>query len=796
MANVLSIIVRGKDQGAIALLNRVGDEVRKQRLQMEGLRTVSMGLGSASMKALGGGVALAGGLALLGREAATFDQRAREVNTMAHLNEAGFQDLKKSVIDIAKDPLIRDMPAQLAGGLYELQSRGFSGALGLVTLKIAAKGASGGVADLSGTATTLADIMNAYGEKSGPAAQKTMDQLFATVEKGGFRFGQITGQLGGMAAMGSQLGIAFEQPLAALAAMTIQGFNVAESATYIEGAMRSFIKPSEALTKLVKSQGYESAGAAVKQLGLAGAMNMLKQAAGGDQQKLAELVPEMEALRAVLALTGPGAEAFRSSLDRIRNSTGAADQAARQIGEGGMAKYEKALQAVRIEAMGLGEDVLPIMERLIGKVREGVEWFDKLPPGVKKTGMEAVAATAGVLILAGGLGMVTSNVLNLIAAGPQFVGVIATTGRWLAGTGRWLAGLGTGGAAAAAGVAATETAMAAAGPRAETLAIWMQNLSAGGFEILKKGGREAARATRGFGWAAQWAATKTSLSAFSLANLAAWIKGIPAGLKAAATATVTFGKATLAFLVSPVGVAIAAIAALTVELYYLSKSYKEKKAAEEEAKRKQEEEKAARVEAKQRGYISMQDVALGMGYSEKEFQRGLKGKDEERVRQEYLRQVAAQRARGGPEHGVRKERETAAARQAATQQRAGAVAQVAMAQPAPLSPDAKALGFTTQQEFQTWVIGKQQEAAREQYLQQMQPQKGGRGYLSAAATVAQAQAMPAYHVPERVGPEMSMQRGQTVNVLNINAMQFSDPRQMRAFVDRHLDQQFATSGSY
>ena len=425
MPNALTITVYGRDRGAIALLNRVGAQVRATKAEAVGLQEVQAGLRRASRTALAGAMALGGGLLYVGRQSAQFEQELRNVNTMARLDASGFRKLGDDVLNIARNKLIADMPVDLAQGLYEIESAGFKGRNALQVLETAAIGAAAGVEDTAAAANSLVAILGAYGTRTGPAALKTMDQLITMVEIGVLRFRDLTGEMGGPAAVAAQLQLPFEEVAAAIALMTTKGFSVSESATAVERALTSFLAPSKALTKAAREAGYESATAALKAEGLAGAMRLVERAAGGDQAELMALFGNVRALRAALSVTGPSAAEYANFVDRIRNSTGAAGRMAEEVARGPLFQFRKALQELMTESTALGQEtLLPIGTEFIQGLRESVAAFRELSPEERKHIVMMALAAAKTMLAVGALGMLSNSLLSIIQMGGQIKGVI------------------------------------------------------------------------------------------------------------------------------------------------------------------------------------------------------------------------------------------------------------------------------------------------------------------------------------------------------------------------------------
>jgi TP901 family phage tail tape measure protein len=670
----LIVRVRGQDLGAVGLMNRLALQMRHNREELAGLNDTANAFGAAGRRMLGVAGGIAGGLLYMGKTAADFDNSLRQVNTMAQLSSQGFAELGDSVLQIARDPLITDMPAKLTTGLYDLYSSGIKGSDAYETLRAAAIGAAGATEDTAIATSMLSDTMNAYHTKTGADAVRIMDQLWASVEKGKFRLSDMAGELGPMVAVAAPLGVSLAEVGAATAVMTNAGFTYSEAATAVERSMTAMLTPTKELQAAMKAQGFESATAMLKARGLAGAMEVVRESAHGDEAQLAALYGNVRALRAAMALSGDGAIEFARDIDYINNSTGAAQRAAKAMAEGPLFQWKKALQELNTELVTVGQqDLLPIGTELINSLREGIAWFRALSPEQKKMYIDFAIGTVKALALGGALAMISGGILKIVQAGQLAKGALGWLGTVLKGGG---------GAAAAEGAAQTAGALAQGGggllgkvkglfagkkagaaaavarPAEQIMrdmafrpsasanpAAWTAGLNA--FKEAKTAGLvqgakraktaiyEVWSAQTRLAWANQLSASSTVAWGKSmvqwvskgsnwtglLTGLKGGFVGLGSGIMKLPGMLAGLGSSLVTFLVSPAGIATLAIVGLAMELAALWKSYKTMRAAQEEAKQKKAETRTAEDAAQAQGVWNFDSTARSMGYSEKEIER-------------------------------------------------------------------------------------------------------------------------------------------------------------------------------
>jgi len=133
---------------------------QQQQARQKLLSQVPSAARGVSSAAMGVALPVLGGLGAAAHEAAQFDQAMRNVDSIAHLTDQQLQNLRGSLLSIAKDDSIRQMPTDLAKGLYQVYSAGQDGAQALKTLEWGAKGASAGLTDTETSTRVLLAVMN------------------------------------------------------------------------------------------------------------------------------------------------------------------------------------------------------------------------------------------------------------------------------------------------------------------------------------------------------------------------------------------------------------------------------------------------------------------------------------------------------------------------------------------------------------------------------------------------------------------------------------------------------------
>lgn len=303
-------------------IDGVGDVERGAQRVEKSVNSVVGGVArTAAGFVLGGlvnqvGAAVAGvGKAVLG-----FDENMANVNSIAQLTGAQLGNLKDDVVSLAMDPAIRDGPAALADGLYQINSSGFAGAEALKILDSSSRAASAGVTSTSVAATAATAVLNAYG-MGAEDVNHVNDVMFQTVNDGVITYEQLATNMGNVIPIASSLGISIEEVGAAYAQMTLKGVNASAAETQISALMRSAINPTDALTAAVQKHGYASATAAIESEGLAGFLKIVDEEAGGNQETMMDMLGTQEAMNAATILGKDGAKAYSAEVIKMNKSS-------------------------------------------------------------------------------------------------------------------------------------------------------------------------------------------------------------------------------------------------------------------------------------------------------------------------------------------------------------------------------------------------------------------------------------------------------------------------------------------
>jgi len=249
-----------------------------------------------------------------------FQKAMSNVATLLDTTVVSTQKLTKQILLL--DPALGKI-TDLTNGLYQAFSAGAETAKEAMQITVdSAKFARAGLTGMNEAVDVLTTAVNAYGRETMDTT-KASDIFFTTIKEGKITGEELATSIGQVIPVYAATGIKLEELSAGLAAMTKQGINAHIATTQLRAIVSAFLKPSVDMTEALKDIGYESGSAFLEAEGLAGALKLVEDAAGGDAAVMAKLLPNIRALSGVMALTGVGGEEFNEILNEMETSAGA-----------------------------------------------------------------------------------------------------------------------------------------------------------------------------------------------------------------------------------------------------------------------------------------------------------------------------------------------------------------------------------------------------------------------------------------------------------------------------------------
>lgn len=418
----LQVILTVRDQ-LTQNLERVGDTAKRVGAQM----TVM-------------GAAISGAAILAVRETAKFESAMSDISTLISGDSTeAIDELSSGIQDMLSR--VPRSAEELGASAYAIVSAGIGDtAEALTVLENSAKLATAGLGTTEEATDIMTSAINAFGLEAEDAGQIS-DILFKTVAAGKTNISQLSQAFGATASVVASAGVNLEEFSAATAALTTTGLPAAQAQNAMRAAIISLQKPTEDMSTLFSKLGVESGEELIQSSdNIVEAFFALGDAADGNNETLARAFGSVEALNAVLGLTGGQAQAFASTL---KGMTDGADQVSEAF-EKQMSTFNNQFQILKNTGQQLlftiGEPLLEVLTKVANKITPLVQrlaqWAEENPK-ITQAIVLIVASIGGLLVVLGPLiiflGAVASAMATLSAVSLPITGTMLLIAGAIAG---------------------------------------------------------------------------------------------------------------------------------------------------------------------------------------------------------------------------------------------------------------------------------------------------------------------------------------------------------------------------
>lgn len=384
MATVIDAVLRLRDSFTPVMQNvtaRLTEHQQQQQrvaksIQNTGKSISSLGTKMMALSAPIMGAAIAG--AKLNSE---FTTGLAKVSTLVDTTKVNMQELRQATIELSNSTGIA--VTELTEGEYQAISAGVDASKVMGFMKVSALGAKAGFTDMTTVTDALTTVINAYG-MSADDANSIMDKLIVTQNLGKTTVDEMGKSLGQVIPIASQTGMSVDELLASVSALTASGIKTSESMTGMKAALSNIIKPSETASKLAQQLGLEFNTAHLKSVGWAKFLEEIKEKTGGNADMMANLFGSTEALNSIMVLTGKGANKFADSLNGLKKSSGATDEAIKKLDATPAEQLAKAINQLKNASMELAQGLTPLISRTAIMTKAFANALNNLTPFQKE----------------------------------------------------------------------------------------------------------------------------------------------------------------------------------------------------------------------------------------------------------------------------------------------------------------------------------------------------------------------------------------------------------------------------
>lgn len=329
------------------------------------------------------------------RSALAFDNAMSNVGAVLGKTRDEMKPLNAEILKMGGNSLAG--PQKTAEAFYDIVGGVADASTHMDILQAAIATSTAGASDLGATTSALIAVMNSYKFGAEEAAYAS-DVLTRTVGMGVGSMDEFAGALPSVTGLANSLGISFGDLGAMTAYLTTQGNSASQATTQLGAMMTSLLNPNETMKKGLAELGFTSGEAAIKQLGLAGAMDALSETSTAQTDGMAKMTGSVDALRGVTALAD---DAFGTFANNFTEGITGATAAAEAIQMEDPANQLKLLQNKGEElAISIGQALIPSLLGIADKIKPVIEqvvaWIGENPEL-----MQGIVLIGGALLVLG-----------------------------------------------------------------------------------------------------------------------------------------------------------------------------------------------------------------------------------------------------------------------------------------------------------------------------------------------------------------------------------------------------------
>lgn len=278
------------------------------------------------------------------------------------------EDLKEYSQEIIKMSNNTGIAAgELTETVYSAISAGIDQADAVEFAGQAAKLAAGGFTDSATAVDVMTTALNAYGLEA-DSAGKISDYLITTQNLGKTTVNELASSVGKVIPIASAYGVEMDNLSAAYAQLTAGGIATAEAGTYLKSMLNELGDSGSNVSDVLKKQtGMSFAELTESGKSLGDIMAILGESVGGDAGAFNELWSSSEAGVGALSLLNGGAEAYNDTLDAMRNSAGATEDAYNTMSNTLEHQMKVIKNLGKNFMINIGQKVLPYVSELAEK---------------------------------------------------------------------------------------------------------------------------------------------------------------------------------------------------------------------------------------------------------------------------------------------------------------------------------------------------------------------------------------------------------------------------------------------
>lgn len=366
------------------------------------------------------GFTIMGSMLIPTMNAALGQYKMAEVSTLLAKNQMG---LVSQLSDTANAAAMKfgKKTDEMASAEYNLISAGIDAAKVNYALDASAKLAIGGITDMGTASNGLTSVLNAY-NLAAEQSEEVTDAMFVAMKRGKTTIGELSGVIGRVAPLASNVGVSINEMFGSIATATLSGQKTEEAATGLKAALSNIMKPTSEGAKLADSLGLAFDAEALKAKGLRGVLDDVYASTKGDVGMMTQLFGSVEALNFVFAIMKNNGDTFTSVMNDMNRKGGSTEEAYRKMADTVIMQGRRIGASFAVGMKRFGTIFLPVLSLILLPLELIMKGFASLPKpilGVIGVGL----GFASLFFIMRGAMMASYGASKLLSAGigGQFV---------------------------------------------------------------------------------------------------------------------------------------------------------------------------------------------------------------------------------------------------------------------------------------------------------------------------------------------------------------------------------------
>ena len=366
------------------------------------------------------GFTIMGSMLIPTMNAALGQYKMAEVSTLLAKNQMG---LVSQLSDTANAAAMKfgKKTDEMASAEYNLISAGIDAAKVNYALDASAKLAIGGITDMGTASNGLTSVLNAY-NLAAEQSEEVTDAMFVAMKRGKTTIGELSGVIGRVAPLASNVGVSINEMFGSIATATLSGQKTEEAATGLKAALSNIMKPTSEGAKLADSLGLAFDAEALKAKGLRGVLDDVYASTKGDVGMMTQLFGSVEALNFVFAIMKNNGDTFTSVMNDMNRKGGSTEEAYRKMADTVIMQGRRIGASFAVGMKRFGTIFLPVLSLILRPLELIMKGFASLPKPILGV-IGAGLGFASLFFIMRGAMMASYGASKLLSAGigGQFV---------------------------------------------------------------------------------------------------------------------------------------------------------------------------------------------------------------------------------------------------------------------------------------------------------------------------------------------------------------------------------------